>query len=96
MATPNEFDAAGVASRARRSTDVAPQTLGGVAAHIDLLAPIAAMIHNQTRTESLLGTDATGLPVLDSDVPEGIRSGTSWCWTKRALGHESGVARPPS
>ncbi|HEX2671345.1 MAG TPA: IS66 family transposase, partial [Polyangiaceae bacterium] len=25
--------------------------------------------------------DATGLPVLDTDVPDGIRNGTVWCWT---------------
>lgn len=66
----------------RAGADVAPQTLGrSVAAHIDLLAPIAAVIHEQTRAEGLLGTDATGLPVLDRDVPDGIRSGTIWCWT---------------
>jgi transposase len=28
-----------------------------------------------------LGTDATGLPVLDRDAPDGIRVGTVWCWT---------------
>lgn len=66
----------------RAGADVAPQTLGrSVAAHIDLLTPIAAMIHDRTRSEGLLGTDATGLPVLDRDVPDGIRSGTIWCWT---------------
>jgi hypothetical protein len=62
--------------------DVAPQTLGrSVAAHIDLLMPIAAAVHAQTRTPGLLATDATGLPVLDTDAPEGIRNGTIWCWT---------------
>lgn len=66
----------------RCGVDVAPQTLGrSVAAHIDMLTPIAAAIHEQTRGEGLLGTDATGLPVLDRDVPDGIRSGTIWCWT---------------
>ena len=66
----------------RAGADVAPQTLGrSVAAHIDLLAPIAGVIHEQTRGAGLLGTDATGLPVLDRDVPDGIRSGTIWCWT---------------
>jgi hypothetical protein len=29
---------------------------------------------------SLLATDSTGLPVLDEDVPNGIRNGTMWCW----------------
>jgi transposase len=66
----------------RSGVDVAPQTLGrSVAAHIDLLTPIAAAIHEQTRTPGLLATDATGLPVLDTDAPDGIRNGTIWCWT---------------
>jgi transposase len=46
-----------------------------------MLTPIAAAIHAQTRAEGLLGTDATGLPVLDRDAPDGIRTGTVWCWT---------------
>ncbi len=29
----------------------------------------------------MLATDATGIPVLDRDAPEGIRQGTIWCWT---------------
>lgn len=66
----------------RSGVDVASQTLGrSVAAHIDLLMPVAAAVHAQTRTPGLLATDATGLPVLDTDVPDGIRNGTIWCWT---------------
>lgn len=66
----------------RSGVDVAPQTLGrSIAAHIDLLTPIAEAVHGQTRTPGLLATDATGLPVLDTDVPDGIRNGTVWCWT---------------
>jgi transposase len=67
---------------ARAGVDVAPQTLGrSVAAAIDLLAPVARLIEAQTRAPGLLGTDATGLPVLDREAPEGIRNGTMWCWT---------------
>lgn len=67
---------------ARAGVDVAPQTLGrSVASAIDLLAPVARLIEQQTRGPGLLGTDATGLPVLDPDAPEGIRNGTMWCWT---------------
>jgi transposase len=67
---------------ARAGADVAPQTLGrGVAAAIDLLAPVARFIEQQTRAPGLLGTDATGLPVLDPEAPGGIRNGTMWCWT---------------
>jgi transposase len=61
--------------------DLAPQTLGrSMAAAIDLLAPVARAIHHQTRASELLATDATGLPVLDQDHPQGIRNGTMWCW----------------
>jgi transposase len=67
---------------ARAGVSLAPQTLGrSVAAAIDLLDPIARMIAAQTRGSGLLGTDATGLPVLDPDASGGIRSGTIWCWT---------------
>jgi len=67
---------------ARAGVDVAPQTLGrSVAAAIELLAPVARLIEEQTRAPGLLGTDATGIPVLDPDAPEGIRYGTIWAWT---------------
>ena len=67
---------------ARAGIDIAPQTLGrSVAAAIDLLAPVAKLIEEQTRAPGLLGTDATGIPILDPNAPEGIRSGAMWCWT---------------
>lgn len=67
---------------ARAGVEVAPQTLGrAVAAHIDLLAPVARLIAEQTRSPGLLGTDATGIPVLDPGVVDGIRTGAMWCWT---------------
>ncbi len=67
---------------ARAGVDVAPSTLGrSVAAAIDLLAPVARLIEEQTRAPGLLGTDATGIPVLDPSTPEGIRYGTIWAWT---------------
>lgn len=87
----------------RAGADIAPQTLGhSVAAAIDLLAPIARSIDDQTRAGSLLATDSTGIPVLDKDVPEGIRTGTVWCWMAdrrwvsfaySALGDSDGVRR---
>ena len=67
---------------ARMGVDIAPQTLGrSVNAHIDLLVPIAKLIEEITRGPGLLGTDATGLPVLDPAVADGIRTGAMWCWT---------------
>jgi transposase len=66
----------------RTGVDIAPQTLGrGVAAAIDTLVPVARMIQELTRGPGLLATDATGIPVLDRDAPDGIRQGTMWCWT---------------
>lgn len=66
----------------RTGVEIAPQTLGrAVAAAIDLLAPIARAIRTVTSGPGLLATDATGLPVLDRDAPDGIRQGTMWCWT---------------
>jgi transposase len=66
----------------RDGLEIAPQTLGrSVNAHIDLLEPVAALIAEQTRAPGYLGTDATGIPVLDPSVTEGIRSGAMWCWT---------------
>jgi transposase len=67
---------------ARTGVDIAPQTLGrSVCAHIDLLMPVAKLIAEQTRAPGYLGTDATGIPVLDPSVAEGIRTGAMWCWT---------------
>lgn len=67
---------------ARMGVEVAPQTLGrGINAHIDLLEPIAKVITEITRGPGLLGTDATGIPVLDPKVTNGIRTGAMWCWT---------------
>lgn len=65
----------------RSGVDVSPQTLGrSVAACIDLVSPLARAIRKLTVIEEMLGTDATGLPVLDEDHPHGIRNGTMWCW----------------
>jgi transposase len=67
---------------ARAGVEVAPQTLGrSVAAHLDLLAPVAKLIEEQTRGPGLLGTDATGIPILDPDTVDGIRTGAMWAWT---------------
>lgn len=66
----------------RQGVDVAPQTLGrGVTAGIDLLAPIAKLIHEQTRGPGVLGTDTSAIPILDRKVTDGIRTGSMACWT---------------
>lgn len=67
---------------ARYGVDIAPQTLRrSVSAHLDLLKPVADLIAVQVRGPGLLGTDATGIPVLDPSVTEGIRSAGMWAWT---------------
>jgi transposase len=67
---------------ARAGVMIAPQTLGrSVGAAIDLLSPLAKLVEAQTRGPGLLGTDATGIPVLDPAAQLGIRSGAMWCWT---------------
>lgn len=67
----------------RSGVEVAPQTLRrSVATHIDILMPVAKLIEKLTRAPGLLGTDATGIPVLDPGVVEGIRTGAMWCWTR--------------
>jgi len=67
---------------ARMGVHVAPQTLGrSVGACIDLLEPVATLIRDETRGPGLLGTDATGIPVLDPTTTEGIRTGAMWAWT---------------
>lgn len=67
---------------ARAGVEIAPQTLGrSVGAHIDLVAPLAHLIVQETRGPGLLGTDATGIPVLDPSERDGIRTGAMWCWT---------------
>lgn len=66
----------------QHGVDIAPQTLRrAVSAHIDLLMPVAALIREQTRGPGLLGTDATGIPILDRAARDGVRTGTMWCWT---------------
>jgi len=67
---------------ARAGVEVAPQTLGcDVGAAIDLLRPVADLIADKTREPGLLGTDATGIPILDPGALEGIGTGTVWAWT---------------
>jgi transposase len=65
---------------ARRGVDIPPHTLGrSVAAAIDRLGPIASYIMAQARRSEIISIDATGIRVLDPEVPEGRRYGTIWC-----------------
>ena len=84
---------------ARAGVDIASQTLGrSVAAAIDLLMPVAKLIEEQTRGPGLLGTDATGIPILDPAETMGIRTGAIWCRRKgqpRSTGRGSRLSSTP-
>ena len=69
------------ASRAAELISRRKRSRRSVAAHIDLLMPIAELIASRTRAPGYLGTDATGIPILDPTVTDGIRTGAMWCWT---------------
>ena len=63
---------------ARAGVDIAPQTLGrGVCATIDLLEPVAKQIEERTRGPGILGTDSSAIPILDPEMPAGIRTGAN-------------------
>lgn len=66
----------------RQGAYIAPQTLGrSISACIDLLSPLAKLIRAKTREPGLLGTDASGLAVLDREASTGIRTGSMSVWT---------------
>lgn len=65
----------------RSRVHLSPRTLGrAVCALLDLLEPVANAIHDETRTAAHLATDATGLPVLDPEHPDHIRTASVWVW----------------
>jgi len=63
----------------RSRVHISPRTLGrAVCGLADLCEPIARAIHGETRRCELLSADATGLPILDPEHPEHIRTGAVW------------------
>jgi transposase len=79
----------------RAGVEIAPQTLGrSVSAALDLLAPVARLIQEQTRGPGLLGTDATGIPVLDPGAPEGIRNGNFLLFAGRRRREREALSGP--
>lgn len=66
----------------RMGVEISPRTIGRAVARAQYeLGPLAKLIEGRVKGPGLLGTDATGVPVLDRDAPDGIRVGTIWCWT---------------
>ena len=51
-----------------------------VGAVADLVAPIADALETRIKGAWVIGTDATGLKVLDPGSPEHIERGTMWCY----------------
>jgi transposase len=51
-----------------------------VGAVADLVAPIADALEARIKDACVIGTDATGLKVLDPTSPEHIERGTMWCY----------------
>lgn len=60
---------------------IASSTLGGwVARTAEELAPVADALWNELTARSIVGTDASGLRVLDRDEDDGVTLGTMWCY----------------
>ena len=60
---------------------IASSTLGGwVARTAAELTPLHRALFDELRSKPVVGTDASGLRVLDRDVPENITLGTMWCY----------------
>lgn len=61
--------------------ELSSSTMGNwVTAAADLLEPIAKMLAEFVLQAHVLGTDDTGLPVLDRDHPNGIKRGHIWAY----------------
>ncbi len=66
---------------ARSGVDLNPSTLGDwVAAGTDALSPIARAIWRRSLASHLLQSDDTGIKVLDSDHPNGVKRGHLWVY----------------
>ena len=66
---------------ARSGVDLPDSTLyDWAAAAADALEPIVRKITEQVISSVVLGTDATGMRVLDRDDPKGIKRGTMWAY----------------
>ena len=66
---------------ARSGVELNPSTLGDwVAAGTDALSPIARAIWRRSLAAHLLQSDDTGIKVLDSDHPNGVKRGHLWVY----------------
>lgn len=66
---------------ARGGVELARSTLcGWVEAVAEEVRPVVERIWEKARSSHTLQTDGSGLKVLDRDDPEGVRTGTMWCF----------------
>lgn len=66
---------------ARGGVELARSTLcGWVGAVAEEVRPVVERIWEKARASHTLQTDGSGLKVLDRDDPEGVRTGTMWCF----------------
>ena len=66
---------------ARGGVELARSTLcGWVEAVAEEVRPVVARIWEKAQASHRLQTDGSGLKVLDRDHPEGVRTGTMWCF----------------
>lgn len=66
---------------ARGGVELARSTLcGWVEAVAEEVRPVVERIWEKARASHTLQTDGSGLKVLDRDDPEGVRTGTMWCF----------------
>lgn len=66
---------------ARGGVELASSTLcGWVEAVAEEVRPVVERIWEKAQASHTLQTDGSGLKVLDRDDPEGVRTGTMWCF----------------
>jgi len=66
---------------ARGGVELASSTLcGWVEAVAEEVRPVVERIWEKAKSSHTLQTDGSGLKVLDRDDPEGVRTGTMWCF----------------
>ncbi len=65
----------------RSGIEIAVSTLADWVARVaDRLAPLVDVLADRMRNAYVVGTDATGLKVLDPSSPDHIERGTVWCY----------------
>lgn len=69
---------------------LAESTLGGWIARVaEELAPLDRALWTELRSQPIIGTDASGLRVLDRDAPDNVTLGTMWCY----VGYPGGTGK---